>query len=96
MYKGILPDGKPVAVKILKKSKEAWKEFSLEIDIMITLKHRSISPLLGICIADNDLISVYDFFSKGNLEENLHGNSSSLVNPLLLSWNYQTLMLILS
>ncbi|CDP14559.1 unnamed protein product [Coffea canephora] len=73
VYKGILPDGKPVAVKILKSSKEAWKEFSLEVDIMTTLKHRSITPLLGICISDNDLISVYDFVPKGNLEENIHG-----------------------
>lgn len=73
VYKGILPDGKPVAVKILKSSKEAWKEFSLEVDIMTTLNHRSITPLLGICIADHDLISVYDFVPKGNLEENLHG-----------------------
>ncbi|KAL3539087.1 hypothetical protein ACH5RR_002453 [Cinchona calisaya] len=74
VYKGILPDGKPVAVKILKSSKEAWKEFSMEVDIMTTLMHRSITPLLGICIENHDLISVYDFFSKGNLDDNLHGN----------------------
>ncbi|CAA2983930.1 probable receptor-like serine/threonine-protein kinase At5g57670 isoform X3 [Olea europaea var. sylvestris] len=74
VYKGLLPDGKQVAIKILRSSKEAWKDFMLEVDIMTTLKHQRIVPLLGICVECTNLISVYDFFSKGNLEENLHGN----------------------
>lgn len=73
MYKGVLPDGKPIAVKVLRTSKEALKDFSLEVEIISSLKHTSITPLLGICIEDNALISVYDYFPKGSLEENLHG-----------------------
>lgn len=73
VYKGILPDGKPVAVKILKSTKEASQDFSLEVDIISSLKHKNITPLLGICTEDNALISVYEFLSKGSLEENLHG-----------------------
>ncbi|KAL7156426.1 hypothetical protein ABFS83_02G008200 [Erythranthe nasuta] len=73
VYKGVFPAGKPVAVKVMESSKEAWKDFIQEVDIMTTLKHKRISPLLGICVEDNYLISVYDFMSKGNLEENLHG-----------------------
>ncbi|KAL6525978.1 hypothetical protein OROHE_015502 [Orobanche hederae] len=87
VYKGILPDGKQVAVKILESSKESRKIFIQEVDIMTTLKHKRIAPLLGICVKNcdnNDLISVYDFMSKGNLEENLHGNGKE--NSLLLSW----------
>ncbi|GMP37517.1 hypothetical protein CsSME_00009153 [Camellia sinensis var. sinensis] len=76
VYKGLLPGGKPVAVKVLKSSKEAWKDFTQEVDIMSSLKHKNITPLLGICVEDNELISVYDFLSGGNLEENLHGKSS--------------------
>lgn len=60
-------------MKVREFSKEAWKDFIHEVDIMTTLKHKRIAPLLGICIEDNDLISVYDLMSKGNLEENLHG-----------------------
>ncbi|KAL0454076.1 UNVERIFIED_CONTAM: Proline-rich receptor-like protein kinase PERK2 [Sesamum latifolium] len=75
VYKGILPQGKPVAVKILESSKEAWKDFMREVDIMTTVKHKRITPLLGICIKDNTLLSAYDFLSKGNLEENLHSKS---------------------
>ena len=76
MYKGILRDGKPVAVKILKSSKQGWRDFALEFDIISSVKHRCIAPLLGICVEDNVLISVYDFLSNGNLEENLHGKNS--------------------
>ncbi|KAL0412388.1 UNVERIFIED_CONTAM: putative receptor-like serine/threonine-protein kinase [Sesamum radiatum] len=75
VYKGILPEGKPVAVKILESSKEEWKDFMREVDIMTTVKHKRITPLLGICIKDNMLLSAYDFLSKGNLEENLHRKS---------------------
>ncbi|KAK4491450.1 hypothetical protein RD792_002200 [Penstemon davidsonii] len=83
VFKGILPEGKPVAVKILESSKEAWKDFIQEVDIMTTLKHKRITSLIGICIEDNDLISVYDFLSKGNLEENLHGKKK---DNFVLSW----------
>lgn len=74
MYKGVLSDGKSIAVKILRSSKEAWKDFAFEMEIISPLKHKNISQLLGICIEDNNtLISVYDYYSKGSLEENLHG-----------------------
>lgn len=76
MYKGVLSGGKPIAVKVLRSSKESWKYFSLEVEIMSSLKHKNITPLLGICIEGNSLISVYDYFPKGSLEENLHGKSS--------------------
>ncbi|KAF5945938.1 hypothetical protein HYC85_016166 [Camellia sinensis] len=72
VYKGLLPSGKRVAVKVLKSSKEACKDFTQEVDVMSSLKHENITPLLGICVEDNELISVYDFLSGGNLEENLH------------------------
>ncbi|KAA8535987.1 hypothetical protein F0562_028465 [Nyssa sinensis] len=83
VYKGLLPDGKPVAIKILNSSKEKWKNFTQEVDIMTSLKHKNITPLLGVSVEDNNLLSVYDFLSKGNLEENLHGNNKK---THMLSW----------
>lgn len=76
MYKGTLPDGKLVAIKILRTSKEAQKDFAHEVEIISSVKHKNITPLIGICVKDNDLISVYDFSSKGSLEDNLHGKLS--------------------
>ncbi|XP_004505818.1 protein kinase STUNTED [Cicer arietinum] len=83
VYKGVLSDGKPIAVKVLQSSKEAWKDFSFEIEIISSLKHKNISQLLGICIEDNTLISVYDYFPKGSLEQNLHGKNK---DESFLSW----------
>ncbi|KAJ0077446.1 hypothetical protein Patl1_36027 [Pistacia atlantica] len=83
VYKGILPDGKRVAVKIMQSSREAWKDFAREVDIISSVEHRHITPLLGVCIEDTDLISVYEFLSKGSLEEYLHGK---LKDKQVLSW----------
>lgn len=79
VYKALLPDGKSVAVKVLNSSEEARNNFRQEMDIMTRVKHKNIAHLLGICIEDSDLISVYDFLSKGNLEENIHGRTKSVL-----------------
>lgn len=83
VYKGILPDKKTVAVKIRKSSREAWKDYILEIDIMTSLDHKNITPLLGICVEDDNLISVYDLVPRGNLEDNIHGLTK---DKSVLSW----------
>lgn len=73
VYKGCLPDGKELAVKILKPSEVALKEFILEIEIITTLRHKNIVSLIGFCFEDNHLLLVYDFLSRGSLEDNLYG-----------------------
>ena len=74
VYKGCLPDGKELAVKILKPSEDVLKEFVQEIEIITTLSHKNIISLLGFCFEGKNLLLVYDFLSRGSLEENLHGN----------------------
>ncbi|XVF67932.1 hypothetical protein PTKIN_Ptkin10aG0162200 [Pterospermum kingtungense] len=83
VYKGILQDGKAVAVKILHSSEEACKDFANEIKIISSLNHKNIMPLIGVCIKDYDLVSVYDLSSKGSLEETLHGKNKE---KHALSW----------
>lgn len=73
VFKGCLPDGKELAVKILKQSEDAVREFVLEIEIITALSHKNIISLFGFCFEDNHLLLVYDFLSRGSLEENLHG-----------------------
>ncbi|XP_045803619.1 pto-interacting protein 1-like isoform X2 [Trifolium pratense] len=83
VYRGTLPDGKPVAVKVMQSSKQAFKDFALEVEIMSSLNHTSIAPLLGICIKDETLISVYDYFPQGTLDQNLRGKNK---DGSMLSW----------
>ncbi|XP_018433201.1 protein kinase STUNTED isoform X2 [Raphanus sativus] len=75
VYKGVLEDGKAVAVKILKSSgkEEAVKDFVQEVSIISSLNHQNISPLIGVCVQYDDLISVYNLASRGSLEETLQG-----------------------
>lgn len=76
VYKGVLEDGKAVAVKILKSSvKEAVKDFVHEVSIISSLSHQNISPLIGVCVRNNDLISVYNLSSRGSLEDTLQGKN---------------------
>ncbi|KAL2329057.1 hypothetical protein Fmac_022484 [Flemingia macrophylla] len=53
------------------------------MEIISSLKHKSITPLLGICMENNTLISVYDYFPKGSLQENMHGKNK---DESILSW----------
>ena len=60
-------------MKILKPSEDALREFVLEIEIITTLHHKNIISLVGFCFEDGNLLLVYEFLSRGSLEENLHG-----------------------
>lgn len=84
VYRGCLPDGKELAVKILKPSEDALNEFLLEIEIITNIHHKNIISLLGFCFEDNNLLLVYDFLSRGSLEENLYGNKK---DSLAFGWS---------
>lgn len=65
---------KEIAVKILKPSEDVLKEFVLEIEIITALHHKNVISLFGFCFEDGNLLLVYDFLSRGSVEDNLHGN----------------------
>ncbi|KAF6167124.1 hypothetical protein GIB67_029762 [Kingdonia uniflora] len=83
VYRGCLPDGKELAVKILKPSEDMVEEFVLEIEITTSLHHNNIISLIGFCFENNNLMLVYDLLSRGSLEENLQGKKN---NDLSFSW----------
>ncbi|XP_050235185.1 protein kinase STUNTED-like [Mercurialis annua] len=84
VYKGSLPDGKMVAVKVRNSSEEATKDLAQEVEIISSFNHTYVTRLIGICIKDFDLVSVYDLASKGSLEDILHGDSKEKSD---LSWD---------
>lgn len=79
VYRGCLPDGRELAVKILKTSEDVLKEFVLEIEIITALHHENIISLFGFCFEDSKLLLVYDLLSRGSLEDNLHGHKKDTV-----------------
>lgn len=75
-----------MAIKLSKLSAEASKDFLLEVHIITKLQHSRVVSLLGICVEETTLISVYKYFPNGSLEEKLHGESHRLfVSPMLQS-----------
>jgi len=97
VYRGCLRDGKELAVKILKPSYDVLKEFLLEIEIITTLHHKNIISLIGFCFENGNLLLVYDFLSRGSLEENIHGRQIYLATlPLvfLCDQNLNNMILI--
>lgn len=74
VHKGILPNGKEVAVKQLKSgSSQGEREFQAEVDIISRVHHRHLVSLVGYCIAGSQRMLVYDFVPNKTLEYHLHG-----------------------
>ena len=82
VYRGHLPNGREVAVKILKQTKGVLNDFVAEIEIITALNHKNVISLLGYCFENSSLLLVYNYLSRGSLEENLHGKDSDLLYPL--------------
>ncbi|KAL3701701.1 hypothetical protein R1sor_019723 [Riccia sorocarpa] len=85
VYKGQIEDGSWVAVKRLQdESFMGEKEFMMEIMMLIcTHHHPNLVTLLGFCADGPRRLLVYEFLVRGNLEQNLHGESTS---GSILNW----------
>ncbi|KAL3719444.1 hypothetical protein ACJRO7_004412 [Eucalyptus globulus] len=69
VYKGKLPDGSLVAVKILSESKGDGKEFLNEVASISRTSHVNIVTLLGFCSEGSKRALVYEFMPNGSLEK---------------------------
>ncbi|XP_020573716.1 probable receptor-like serine/threonine-protein kinase At5g57670 [Phalaenopsis equestris] len=74
VYKGCLPDGKELAFKVLRRSDNQMDDFISEIEIITNLHHKNILSLYGFCFESRHVVLVYEFLSRGSLDENLHGH----------------------
>ncbi|CAM8948918.1 unnamed protein product [Rhodiola kirilowii] len=74
VYRGCLPDGSELAVKVLRPLEDIIKEFVSEIEIITGVSHKNIVSFVGFCLDANYLLLVYDYLPRGSLEENLHGD----------------------
>jgi serine/threonine protein kinase len=61
VYRGILADGKSIAVKKLdRRGMQGDREFSIEVNLLNALRHPNIVRLLGICTEGDHRLAVFE------------------------------------
>lgn len=84
VYKGMLADGRIVAVKKSKVvDEDKLEEFINEVVILSQINHRNIVKILGCCLETEVPLLVYEFIPNGNLFEHLH---NELDDNIMATW----------
>ncbi|XP_023643066.1 LEAF RUST 10 DISEASE-RESISTANCE LOCUS RECEPTOR-LIKE PROTEIN KINASE-like 2.5 [Capsella rubella] len=80
VYKGILCDGRIVAVKILKDSQGNGEDFINEVASMSKTSHVNIVNLLGFCSEGSKRAIIYEFMENGSLDKFISSKKSSIMD----------------
>ncbi|XP_051140587.1 proline-rich receptor-like protein kinase PERK8 [Andrographis paniculata] len=81
VYKGVLVDGREVAVKQLKAGGgQGEREFRAEVEIISRIHHRHLVSLVGYCIAENQRLLVYDYVPNNTLHHHLHAEGKPVMD----------------
>lgn len=84
VYKGVLPDGKVVAIKRLFFNTTQWVDhFFNEVNLISGIRHKNLVELLGCSITGPESLLVYEYVPNQSVHDNLFGGTK---NVLQLCW----------
>ncbi|XVE72100.1 hypothetical protein DITRI_Ditri11bG0011500 [Diplodiscus trichospermus] len=69
VYKGQLPDGRLVAVKVLSESRGSGEEFVNEVASISRTSHVNVVPFVGFCYEASIRALIYEFMPNGSLDK---------------------------
>ncbi|KAJ1282416.1 hypothetical protein BS78_03G050100 [Paspalum vaginatum] len=85
VFRGNTPDGREVAVKMLKDTDGDGEEFMNEVASISRTSHVNIVTLLGFCLQGSKRALVYEYMPNGSLDRYTFGNNSE--GDQNLSWD---------
>ncbi|XVF39862.1 hypothetical protein PTKIN_Ptkin01aG0066700 [Pterospermum kingtungense] len=74
VYKGMLPDDRVVAVKLLNEANQGEAEFLAEVNTIGMLNHMNLIEMWGFCAEKKHRLLVYEYMQNGSLAEKLSSN----------------------
>ncbi|KAG2712556.1 hypothetical protein I3843_04G123400 [Carya illinoinensis] len=87
VYRGVLNDGRKVAIKLMDQAgKQGEDEFKVEVELLGRLHSPYLLALVGYCSDNNHKLLVYEFMANGGLQEHLYPVSSTSSISLKLDW----------
>ncbi|XP_058068068.1 cold-responsive protein kinase 1-like [Magnolia sinica] len=82
VYKGVLEDGRMIAVKklALEKSQQGESEFLSEVRLITSIQHKNLVRLIGCCSDGSQRLLVYEYMKNGSLDAIVYGKSTQFLN----------------
>jgi serine/threonine protein kinase len=84
VYRGELPNGVPVAAKMLENSAGEGEEFINEVATIGLIHHANIVRLLGFCSEGTRRALIYEYMPNESLEKYIFSRDSSISQELLV------------
>ncbi|XP_047324874.1 probable serine/threonine-protein kinase PBL7 isoform X2 [Impatiens glandulifera] len=84
VYRGVIHDGRRVAVKLMDRAgKQGEQEFKAEVELLSRLRSPYLLTLIGYCSDSHHRLLVYEFMANGGLQEHLYPiNGSNTTSKL--------------
>uniref|UniRef100_A0A1D1Z0U9 Serine/threonine-protein kinase PBS1 n=1 Tax=Anthurium amnicola TaxID=1678845 RepID=A0A1D1Z0U9_9ARAE len=87
VYRGLLHDGRKIAVKLMDRSgKQGVEEFKMEVELLTCLRSPYLLGLLGYCSDSDHRLLVYEYMANGGLQEHLYPSAGSYGGISKMDW----------